>query len=192
MMKVVLLCFGALSFSILFWEENLGMNLLIYSLILIVLGYFASDKGKVSKPAIISAIGVVATALFVVYHNSTMAKFMNITSVIMYVGFINQHGLKQVFHAIPTSIANLCLAPSRVYDTLTSSSQEGKSTSRFGRTFKLMLIPALFFTTFYIIFYFSNAIFADMTDRFWNVIAEFFNSIFKHFSIGWILTFFLG
>lgn len=190
--KTGILLGGALTFNILFWKEDLGINSLLFSLIIIILGALFAQGQKLSKQAIISAVGVMISAGFVVYHNSFMAKFVNITSVIMYLGFVNQFKLKQVFHAIPTSVANLGMVPSVIFSSDNEKKERSSTNKKFGRTLKLTVIPALFFAVFYIIFYNSNPTFQAYSDRMWDEVFFWLENIFEHFSFAWILLYALG
>ena len=169
--KIATLLIGGIGFNVLFWSENLGVNLLLFSLFLISIGIGFHRESVKSKPVLISALGVLITALMVVYHNSIMAKFTCMTSILLFVGFLNQIELKAIFHAIPTSILNLGMAPVGIWENLRSDSKKEVINKKYLRTLKIVIIPILFFIVFYVIFLFSNPVFAKYSTQFWETIG---------------------
>lgn len=183
---------GALGFNVLFWSENLGANYMIFAFFLLTIAFASNPSVVKSKPALIAAAGVMVASVMVVYHNSFVAKFTGITSMITFVGFLNQKELKAIFYAIPTSFWNFGLAPRRMVELFHRSNESKASVKKYARTFKIVLLPLLFFVTFYVIFHFSNPVFAEYSNSFWQTIGEGLHDIFAHISIGWIGLFLLG
>ncbi|MFT6245741.1 MAG: hypothetical protein ACJAXI_002516 [Crocinitomicaceae bacterium] len=190
--KIATLLIGGVGFNILFWSESLGVNLLLFSLFLIGIGVIFHRESVKSKPVLISASGILFTALMVVYHNSFMAKFTCMTSIVLFVGFLNQIELKAIFHAIPTSIWNLGMAPVGIWEHLIPSSKKEIINKKHLRTLKIVIIPILFFMLFYVIFLFSNPVFAKYSTHFWEAIGIWIQGVFENISLGWIFMFLLG
>lgn len=190
--KIATLLIGGVGFNVLFWSENLGVNLLLFSLFLITIGIAFHRESIKSKLVLISASGVLITALMVVYHNSFMAKFTCMTSIVLFVGFLNQVELKAIFHSIPTSIWNLGMAPVGIWENLMPTSKKEVINRKYVRTLKIVIIPILFFIVFYVIFLFSNPVFYDYSTRFWETIGIWIQGVFENISLGWIFMFILG
>ncbi len=192
MKKIATLLMGGVGFNVLFWSENLGVNLLLFSLFLIGIGLAFHRESIKSKPVLISASGVIITALMVAYHNSFMAKFTCMTSIVLFVGFLNQMELKAIFHAIPTSIWNLGMAPAGIWENLMPTSKREVINKKYLRTLKIVIIPILFFMLFYVIFLFSNPVFDKYSSQFWETIGIWIQGVFENISLGWIFMFILG
>lgn len=190
--KILLLIGGAITFNLLFWQENLGLNLLIYSTILVLLSLFSQPEARKSNRVFISIAGVLITGGMVAFHSSFMAKFTHFTSLLVFIGFVNQPKLKTLFHALPTGVLNLIQVPNMIVSTFSSAKSNQQFAKRYWRTIKLILLPLAFFWVFYVIFYFSNPVFAEYSDQFWSTIGTWIADLFESVSLPWILLLIVG
>lgn len=190
--KLATLFAGGIGFNILFWSENLGINLLLFSIFLLIAGFATNPLALKSKPALASAAGVILTGVMVVLHNSFIAKFTCMTSMVMFVGFLNQIELKAIFHAIPTSFWNFGSTPMSIYKSTLGLAKADTNMNRYVRTLKIVAIPLLFFITFYVIFHYSNPVFASYSNKFWETIGQWFIDVFGQVSLPWIILLFFG
>lgn len=190
--KTLLLIGGAILFNWLFWNETLGLNVLIYSTLLVAISFLSHPETRKSKGVLIALAGVLLTAGMIVFHNSFMAKFTHYTSLLVFFGFANQPALRANFHALATGVLNLMYVPNMIISSFSSSTSNKQRTKRYWRTSKLVLIPFLFFLVFYVIFYFSNPVFASYSDQLWSTLGEWIVDLFVNVSLPWILLFLLG
>ncbi|MFK7786130.1 MAG: DUF4173 domain-containing protein [Crocinitomicaceae bacterium] len=190
--KILLLFIGAIIFNYLFWQENLGLNVLIYSSIIVLTSVLLRPESRKSPRMYAALLGVVLTGGMIVYHNSLMAKFTHFTSLLVFFGFVNQPSLKAIFHALPTGVVNFIYAPYAIISNISSSQSENRPIKKYWRTTKLVLLPLAFFWVFYVIFYFSNPVFANYSDRFWSTVGEWMVDLLGNVSIPWILLLLLG
>ena len=190
--KILLLLSGAIVFNLLFWQENLGLNLLIYSTLLVTLSLFSHPEARKYRGVLVALLGVLTTGGMVVFHNSFMAKFTHFTSLLVFMGFVNQPNLRAIFHALPTGILNMIHVPQLVISTFSSTQSNRQVARRYWRTAKLVLIRFAFFWVFYFIFYFSNPVFAGYSDQFWSTLGEWIANLFGTVSLPWILLLILG
>jgi hypothetical protein len=190
--KIGLLLGGAVAFNLLFWKEHFGINLALYSILLVVLSLVYHPEARKSTGVRVAVGGILITGGMIVFHNSFMTKFVHFTSLLVFIGFVNQPKLRAIFHALSTGIVNLVLVPQMIVSHLSSTKSNNRIAKRSWRTTKLIVLPFLFFLLFYVIFYFSNPVFADYSDQFWNAIGNWFENIFQTISILWILLFIAG
>ncbi|NQY75204.1 MAG: DUF4173 domain-containing protein [Candidatus Margulisbacteria bacterium] len=198
--KSILLVTGTLLFNYIFWDEYLGINLLLFSLFIIGTTLTLNKNALKSQTALYSAAGILITALAVVYHNSTMAKFTNIVFTLLLIGFTNQSLLRSTLYALPTSIANYFTIPKSIFSSLQSLGLKTSSLKLIWRYTKLTLVPIVFFVLFYLIFQIANPVFKELSDDIMISISDWFSVLFENISflrilfliwglsiVGWVL-----
>ena len=185
--KSILLIFGSIAFNFFFWEETFGINLLLFSLLIIGTTIYTHKKAKYSRPFIYTAIGVLISGIAVSYHCSDMAKFTNITSTLLMIGFANQSKLRTPFYALPTSIANYFKLPKTFYRDIKNLGLLTVRSKSILHYTKLTLIPIAFLILFYMLFKTANPIFKEYTDLIYLSLSEWFTSLFMHISFPWVL-----
>ncbi|GAB5417326.1 MAG: hypothetical protein Crog4KO_29080 [Crocinitomicaceae bacterium] len=190
--KFTLLICGGIIFNLLFWKEQLGINLLLFSSLLLAIGLITSKDVRKSKSAWISVAGVLLTGVMVLLHHSFAARFVHFISLIVFIGFLSQPQLKAVFHAIAASILNALELPKSIALEAVLKTKNRQKMKKRWRWVKLIVIPWVVFWIFYWIFYGSNPVFAAYCDRIWNVVFDILESIFKDLSVLWIVQLIFG
>jgi hypothetical protein len=140
-----------------------------------------------SRSAKIITLGILVTGAMVVLHHSYAARFAHYTSLVVFVGFLSQPRLKTVYHAIVAFILNTIELPKTISSEVVVENENKKKMKKRWRWIKLLVIPWLVFWVFYLIFYFSNPVFSEYCDQFWNALGTFFESIFTEISFPWML-----
>ncbi|NJN77459.1 MAG: hypothetical protein HC803_03310 [Saprospiraceae bacterium] len=85
---------GIIAYNFLFWGEKLGLNMLIFSTLLVGSLFTLYPESRKSKMAKITAIGTLFSAAMIVYNNSMFSKVMHFVSLIAMVGFVQQYVLR--------------------------------------------------------------------------------------------------
>jgi hypothetical protein len=187
-----LLITGALLYNTIFWHENLGVNLLLFSMFIVFTIIFLYREVIYSKPFIISTIGVLITGVFVIYHNSSMAKFTHLISLFLLVGFANQLKIKSIIYALPTAVINYFNVPRVLWNKTSYLNNNSTRIKTIWRYTKLTLVPFLILVVFYIIFLNANPVFEKLSDNIWNGIGKWFELFFTTFSFLRFLFFLWG
>lgn len=183
---------GVISYNFLFWQQKLGVNLLIFSVLLGGIAFYLNPKSLYSKNAWLTAAGTFITGLFVVIYNSGISKFMHITSFLIMLGFIHQSEMRSVFYSLLNSVVNIIKAPA----SLSGAKKEGDKSKvnyrRFGYFFKLFFIPIVAFFTFYVLYTNANPRFLELTNQLIAQLDKFWVYITKFFSFTWLFFIILG
>lgn len=190
--KITLLLGGGFIYNFLFNQENLGMNLIIFSFFLVLIGLFTCKETLNSKGVQITLVGVILSGIMVALHHSLVARFVHFTSLVVFVGFLYEPKLKAIYHAIAAALFQWMHLPKVFASILTAKNEKRVQFKRSWRWIKLIVIPAFAFLIFYVIFYYSNPVFSEMSDTFWSAIGDFFSNLFQNVSIVWLLQFVLG
>lgn len=189
--KITVLMF-ALLYSIIFWNEKLGINLFLFTSALLVVLYMENKDSFRNNTVKITMAGTLLSGVMVVVFNSFISKFSHIVSFWIMIGFVQQSSLRSVHYSLQYSLINYVKAPIAFFTDLTAGH---KSTSKAGLFFyklKLVLIPLIVLTVFYILFYNANPEFAELANTFWKHFFRMFGNFFEYISFGRILFILCG
>jgi len=194
-LKLIFLGILTLVYNFFFWNEKLGLNLLLFSVLLIIgLMYFYQESLQATNTKIAIAFTLIA-AVMVVLHNSLTSKLAHVTSFLIMVGFLHVRHFRTVYYPL----ADYCINFFEVLPNAGKGIQQWFAQSGFGssQTAKSLLklrfsfVPLVFFSVFFTIFKVANPIFSDLSNAFFNSIYTIFEQFFTTFSLPRLL-FILG
>jgi hypothetical protein len=188
---IVLLALTAV-FNFLFWGEKLALNLFIYVLLLAAAAV-VFNKDSVKNPKVIAVfLAVLYLGCMVVYNNSIFSIFACIAGFIVLNGLIHQPRLRTIISAVLTSLGSFILFPYNAVEEIKYNSRRHRYFAKFLKASKLALLPVLIFCIFYAIYAYSNPIFNDYSNSFWDEIRKFLNRIFIDYPPERIIFIFFG
>ena len=163
---------GALIFNLIFWQETMGLNTLIFAVFLVAALWFLNKESFLERNVQIATGGVLLTAMLVVLHNSLFSRVIHILSIPILIGFVQARTLRFVVLAGLMYAANLIETPLHILRQLKTLPILRGRENLFGnlRTafFVLLILPI-----FYAIYYNANPSFAELADGFWGKVFEF-------------------
>lgn len=187
MKKLTLIITGTILFNILFWDQGLGLNLLLFA-VFILINIFI-DKEKPTRSLYIVLIGYLISTSLVVIHNSTIATILSFISLILVIGLRN-NSIKSIHYGLMNTIAKYVqsLNPSEHLQDLNLPKNTNIKTVF--RYFSLTIIPILLLVLFLTIFIHANPFFEKVYDNFIEQLILPFQkiSISKVLFIVWSLT----
>lgn len=164
---------GVLTFDFLFWEEKMGLNTFIFSVLYLTALWLLFPDGRRSAGFWITAGGTLLTAGLVVWHNSGAAKLAHLLSAMCAAGFAQESTLRFVLYALGQYCRGWWQAPGHLLTALQTGSGIGaKSRRRLGRTVYTALLPLVVVSIFYGLYYFANEQFAALADAFWQQVGS--------------------
>lgn len=164
----LLVFIGLFLFDLLFWNEMLGINTLIFTLFSLFAMNQLFPERRNSKPVIYTAIGTLVSAIMVVWHHSTFAQFIHLFSFMTLVGFVHQSNLSLLIQAFFSSMLNLIDFPRKLERQFNSLGVQSKNLKGVWYNTQLVFIPSLIIGIFYILYYHASQEFADLSDVFWS------------------------
>lgn len=168
-----LLLVGVILYNLLFWQEKLGLNILIFSSFILGGLYALNHENGLSKTATITMAGTMLTAVMVVFHNSLLSKIVHISSLIATIGFVQQRELRFFWYGLGLALYSLLEVPlkwKRQFGTLGLSLRGWGS---LGRYIKLGLFPIVIVIGFYGLYAAGNPTFAKLSGDFWSAVFTF-------------------
>lgn len=182
--------------NIFFWKESMGINLVLFTTIGILINLYSVREEvnwSKTKPFLFMHLLACTTLL---YNGSTLAiasVCMNASLTIVFVqhqafrsvAFVVLGFLERFIHWI-ASIGNLFVKSAAPQTSKTRPSYSILQSS------KLVIVPILVFTIFFIIFNIANPIFHNYTVEAYEYIGDSLNDLTEYFSIERFLLFVLG
>lgn len=168
---------GGLLFNFLFWNEGLGLNLLLHSLFIMIV-LFVDKVHRNNKKTIIIAISHLAAALLVVINHSVLNIFGYYITLIVFIGFAHAARIKSVFAAFLAGFLQLASSPVNFVKRLINAKIGNISVKPVLRPIKYIIIPIGVVIFFSIIYSIANPVFAKYGELFITNISKFFNDVF--------------
>ncbi|MDJ1480056.1 DUF4173 domain-containing protein [Cytophagaceae bacterium YF14B1] len=199
-MKTILvkgLCFITLGllFNIFFWNEKLGVNLLLFSILLISILLYSYQESLKINSVRISIAFTLLSAIMVVWHNTLISKLVFITSFMIMTGLLHEYRYRTIYNPLAAYIVNFFQVMPNYFNGIQAWIIQSKvKHTQVGRSlaqFRFSFVPLLFFGIFFAIFKTANPIFSDLTDTLFHSFYTLLESLFTNFSIPWF-TFFLS
>ena len=183
---------SAILFSILFYKQALGLNLLIFETFFVIFLFLTKQIKFSSKIQMICSTGFLLTAVFTVLTHSTLSYIIHFISLLVYVGILSYPYAKSIINIFFISIISIFQSQVEFFRNVTNSKVKGKS---FGKTiwkFRIFIIPATVISIFLAIYKASNPLFDKLTINFGSVFQNVLDFIFSDIEILFVLTFLLG
>ena len=173
----VFLVILTLIFNSFFWHEKLGANLIIF-IILSSLAVIILNRDSIkSKNVMLVSFAMLYSGGMVVYNNSVFSSFACISSFIVLIGYMHQPQLKTVLSALLTSLGSFLIFPYNVLEEIRLAKNKFRVFAKVLKAAKLASIPVIVFFVFYGIYAYSNPIFNNYSNSFWDWVKQFLNQI---------------
>ncbi len=166
---------GIILYNILFWQEGLGINVLIFTLFIMLVLYAFNPEARQSPQALWTTLGTFILAGFIVWHNSLMSKVLYMLSFVTAVGFIKESALKFIFYSFNMTFAQIVKTPFTAFQKLITQFDDLNVIWLRFRYARLAIIPCLILFVFFGIYYHANSQFAAWSDNFSDFIGGFFS-----------------
>lgn len=185
-MKLLTFLFSTFAFTLLFYKQNLGVNVLLFNL-LIFSGLIYLKR--LLLPTLLSKIiftSVLMSGVFVVFHHTDIAINIHVLNWVLFIGLLNFNSAKKISSLFFVGIINTFSGVKSAVKSIFNSKNMIKKRKKIN--ISLYIIPLVIILGFLFIYRASNPIFNDFILSIIDVIFR----PFKHISIAYIATFTLG
>ncbi|KLT65559.1 DUF4173 domain-containing protein [Pedobacter sp. BMA] len=191
--------FGALLFSLIFWQERLALNLLIYTAFLTTVTWLNTDVAKTPKFYFFAAAHLLA-AILVVINNSFLSLAACYVSLVIFIGFSHNQQIRTVFTAFLATILQMITVPFNTVRNLSEINIGRFNLKPLFKLIKYVFIPFIIFFIFACLYSAANSVFAHYGEALLTSFGNFFTNIFgflftdlsfprfMHFCFGLVLT----
>ncbi|MES2140811.1 MAG: DUF4153 domain-containing protein [Bacteroidota bacterium] len=155
------------AYSYLFYQQNLGINFLVFTISLIILLFLRNKKVYQNKSSIVAAIGAVLSAFCIAYYGNGLSFLANIISLSVLSAFSinpNTSILTSFFFSL-YSIGASCIF--MILDTIERGQKKKITTESKPISVKLILyiVPILIAIIFFFMYKASNPLFDNLTKK---------------------------
>ncbi|SOD11654.1 DUF4173 domain-containing protein [Pedobacter xixiisoli] len=180
--RLPLLLIGGLIFELLFWDEFLGLNLLLYSLFIIAITFTDSDI-PFHKNKLYTALPHLAIATYITYDNSMLAIITWFITLLIYLGTAHFVMLKSSITALVWGVLQIISGPYGIITKLKGTKLGKFNFKPILKPVKYIVLPLLMVIIFCSLYSVANPIFDKYIRLVTDHISHFFNTIFNFFFI---------
>lgn len=172
-LRLLLVLAGTLLFNFCFWQEKMGLNVLLFTLFYLPALWYLFPESRGSRGFLVTAGGTLLTALLIVWHNSSAAKFTWIISAMCAAGYAQERTLRYILYAWGQYLWGWWQAPGHLLDALNAGNGTGAKRGRsLRRQLALAFTPLAIASIFYFLYYLANDKFAALSDGFWRQVGQ--------------------
>ena len=171
---------GGLLFNYLFWREELALNLVIYSLFILILYQFKHKFFNNKKLVLIAASHVIACTLLL-FNHSVLTVVTWYISLFVLVGYMHNVQLRSIFTSLAAAFVQFLAAPVSLIKKITAIEIGGFSFKPLLKFVKYIIIPSLILFVFSIVYSIANPFFGSYIGTFFEQVSNVINTIFTFF-----------
>lgn len=161
----ILTGFITLLFTLIFYHQLVGLNLLLFELFLIPFFLWQAGVKKLTANGWVLTSGVAVTAIFTLIHASAYVITMNIVALFLWIGWLLLPAGRSFVSFALLAIGNLGQAPVNAMSQILSGMSNHKRISHLFKQLAYLILP-LFVVFFFLVLYSSsNPWFAQILDR---------------------------
>ncbi|MEI6695793.1 MAG: DUF4173 domain-containing protein [Bacteroidota bacterium] len=169
--KILIVSISTLLFTLLFHNQALGLNILIFELSLMVWLFFSKQYKFSGKNQISCIIGLLITMFSTVFVYSVFAFFVNFLMLFLWVGMMIYPEVHSLVNAFRLSFSNLLHSQVNFIHELTNTQIKNHKIARLVWKLKIFIIPLLIVVFFLFLYSHSNPVFNRLLEN----TALFFN-----------------
>lgn len=188
LLELLISFFALIIFNLLFWGEKMGINLFIFSSILLFINGFLNGVNFKKKETIISLGCFLISGITTVIVNSELSILIHIIAFAVTLFQFKSFETRTVYDSLIAFIQSYILLPVSWYRKMQRDSEKHPALALGFKYVKLGLIPLLMVTVFFMIYRGANPKFEALTADFSVIILNFF----KGFSFGRLIFLIFG
>lgn len=180
-LKLFLVVTGAILFNLVFWQEKLALNALLFDLFILT-AIFYTEPGALKKSTVKwLLVAHTISCVTLVIHNTLLSQIAFSVSMLLTVMFVFfEH--RSAWYAAGSALLNyIAVLPSLIF-CMRAVNGKRIGFKGFGKVIRFMLIPLMLGIVFFALYNFSNAVFQQMMNDSGFAIQRFFLHFFDWLS----------
>lgn len=188
--KLFLIFIGAITFNIIFWQEKLGVNTLIFDAFVCTSVCVLFPYALKNKVSLWILAGHILCGAMIVIDNTLLSEISFTVTLLLFISFA-QYLHRSAWYAAGSAFLNYIFAiPNFVHELAGNKIREKQKKKR--GPFRMLLIPLFIAIVFIIIYSFANGIFSDFINKIVASLTVWLKHLFTWFSPERILFFLSG
>jgi len=182
---------SAAMFTLLFHNQYIGLNLLLFEAAIILLLY--SQKRIIpDRNVLLTTAGTVLTAAMVVIHNSNLAVAANVISCILMIGTVLFPQARALSYSVSFALYHALFSQIEFFRQIGKLGNGRPALSRTLRWLRIVVIPLIVMTVFISIYQAANPMFEQLVASFTDRMDWLVEMLTSHLDIEAVLTFVFG
>lgn len=178
-------------FAWLFFEQSIGLNLVVFETVLITLALALNPINWKNQAFILVFLGTLASMALVIVHHSTLAILINLLSFGLFQGFVIYPEVKTLSTALGLAIENGIMAQFVGWKSMLPSPLNNATFFRL-RLVRVFVMPLVIFAVFFSIYAFAVPGFQEYVEAGGSWLGNAWNAFFERVNIAWFLFFGCG
>lgn len=179
--KVLLVAAGAVLFNIIFWQEKLAVNSILFDVFILWSVFYlypSSFTNGIMKWLLAAHI---ITLCVLVIHNTMLSKLAFSITLLMVVVFL-QYLHRSVWYAAASAAINYLLVIPSLFKNIQVLEPGQFNFSGIRKSIRFLVIPFILFFMFFLLYNFANTVFKQLVNGIGIGLQHFFNRFFDWFS----------
>lgn len=181
-LPIITLLSTAVIFDVLFWDRSIGLNLLLFVILIAGALLHRYPWNSLSGPARLTLTGVLVAAIMVYVQNSVVSVVGTFVALGVFIATVHEPRLRSLFFAFAQLFASYMLLPWRAVQGVDRIALGQGVPKKGWRWTKLAILPMLLLFVFFQLYRSGNPKFDDLTagflEGFWSFLGEFLSAIF--------------
>lgn len=173
----IILC--AFVFDRLFYEMAIGLNLLLFAVLVLAGLFLQVGWGGLSWPARAAMLGALLSAGMTAVHHSGLAIFMTIVSLAVCSALAHEAQLRSLWYAVPQFMLNQLHLPIAAWEGTGQLMQQRKAARVGWRWMRIVLLPLVVGIVFFQLYRVGNPKFDQFTAGFLDGLIEVFGDLLE-------------
>lgn len=179
--KLFLLFAGAVLFNIIFWQEKIAVNALLFAAF-ILLSVFYLYPAAFTKPGMKwLLLAHTVTVVTLVIHNTLLSKLAFGATLLLVVVFV-QFLHRSVWYAAASAVGNYLLFVFSFLEDIRQVKSNEIKYPGITKALRFTVIPLMIMAIFFTIYSFSNSVFNDVVNDIGIALKKFFSRFFEWFN----------
>jgi len=179
--KILLLFAGGILFNIVFWQEKMGINALLFDAF-VLLSVFNLYPAAFTKPGMKWLVLLHVVALAALIIQNTLLSKLAFCVTLMLLAVFTQFLHRSVWYAAASVIGNYLLFVFSFLEDIRQIKKAGIRSLGFKKAMRFLVIPLLIAAVFFTIYSFSNTVFKDVINSVGMALQHFFSRFFDWFN----------
>jgi len=189
---IISVILSAILFTILFYKQPQGLNLLIFEFLYLAWLILAKQVIFNNRYMVTALAGFLVTAFFTVFTYSVFTYIMNYLALIILVGMLIYPQSKSYINALLLSLSNIFSSQFKFISEISGSGNNEKQTGSMLRRSFIFTIPVIIILIFIVLYRSSNPVFNKLVIRIFTPGSDLFEYIFQIIDFLIVGTFIFG
>lgn len=191
LVKIILVTAGAVLFNLVFWNEKLAINTVLFDAFLLSALFFLYPDARKSATVNWLLLGHLISVTMVVVHNTDLSKIAFVITLLLVAGFA-EYTHRSAWFAGGSMLMNVVMVVASFVESIRLNKGKKAKSKGVGRFIRFAIFPLMLLIVFFLIYRGANNAFSDIAGRIGTQLEVFFGHFFDFFSWQRLLFLLLG